>query len=159
MVDGHRVLIPRQTVGTGCGRRRQTCTSASKDVEKCRFWRVMYMFEIRVEIDRDGGVAELEGCPNFELCSKFIRSACADCAALKRATGAFSLRFAPWRVRIPPPPPYLLVRDSKQKSSHSRELSQPKWRRRRDSNPRDLIQAKRFSRPPHSTTLPPLRVG
>ena len=22
----------------------QTCTSASKDVEKCRFWRVMYMF-------------------------------------------------------------------------------------------------------------------
>ena len=33
------------------------------------------------------------------------------------------------------------------------------WRRRRDSNPRDLIQAKRFSRPPHSTTLPPLRVG
>ena len=73
------------------------------------------MFEIRVEIDRDGGVAELEGCPNFELCSKFIRSACADCAALKRATGAFSLRFAPWRVRIPPPAPYLLVRDSKQK--------------------------------------------
>ena len=77
----------------------------------------------------------------------------------KRATGAFSLRSAPWRVRIPPPPPYLLVRDSKQKSPHSRELSQPKWRRRRDSNPRDLIQAKRFSRPPHSTTLPPLRVG
>lgn len=41
------------------------------------------MFEIRVEIDRDGGVAELEGCPNFELCSKFIRSAYADRAALK----------------------------------------------------------------------------
>ena len=54
---------------------------------------------------------------------------------------------------------YLLVRDSKQKSSLSWELSQSKWRRRRDSNPRDLIQAKRFSRPPHSTTLPPLRVG
>ena len=65
----------------------------------------------------------------------------------------------PWRVRIPPPTPYLLVRDSKQKSSLSWELSQSKWRRRRDSNPRDLIQAKRFSRPPHSTTLPPLRVG
>ena len=36
--------IARQTVGTGCGRRHQTCTSASKDVKKCRFWRVMYMF-------------------------------------------------------------------------------------------------------------------
>lgn len=37
----------------------------------------------------------------------------------KRATGAFSLRFAPWRVRIPPPPPYLLVRDLKEKSPQS----------------------------------------
>ena len=32
------------------------------------------------------------------------------------------------------------------------------WRRRGDSNPRDP-KAKRFSRPPHSTTLPPLRKG
>ena len=32
---------------------------------------------------------------------------------------AFSLRFAPWRVRIPPPPPYLLVRDLKEKSPRS----------------------------------------
>ena len=30
------------------------------------------------------------------------------------------------------------------------------WRRRRDSNPR-TPKGKRFSRPPHSTTLPPLR--
>ena len=52
-----------------------------------------------------------------------------------------------------------LLETQNKKSSHSWELSQPKWRRRRDSNPRDLIQAKRFSRPPHSTTLPPLRVG
>ena len=41
----------------------------------------------------------------------------------------------------------------------SLEARKSNWRRRRDSNPRDLIQAKRFSRPPHSTTLPPLRVG
>ena len=41
----------------------------------------------------------------------------------------------------------------------SLEARNSNWRRRRDSNPRDLIQAKRFSRPPHSTTLPPLRVG
>jgi hypothetical protein len=31
------------------------------------------------------------------------------------------------------------------------------WRRGGDSNPRDGVTAKRFSRPPHSTTLPPLR--
>ena len=36
--------IARQTVGTGYGHRSQICTSAYKDVEKCRFWRVMYMF-------------------------------------------------------------------------------------------------------------------
>ena len=50
--------IARQTVGTGCGRRHQTCTSAFKDVEKCRFWRVTYMFEIQGEIESNGGVAE-----------------------------------------------------------------------------------------------------
>ncbi len=32
------------------------------------------------------------------------------------------------------------------------------WRRGRDSNPRKL-SLQRFSRPPHSTTLPPLRCG
>jgi hypothetical protein len=32
------------------------------------------------------------------------------------------------------------------------------WRRGRDSNPRKLA-LQRFSRPPHSTTLPPLRYG
>ncbi len=32
------------------------------------------------------------------------------------------------------------------------------WRRERDSNPRNL-SAQRFSRPPHSTTLPSLREG
>ena len=32
------------------------------------------------------------------------------------------------------------------------------WRRGRDSNPRKLA-LQRFSRPPHSTTLPPLRCG
>ena len=32
------------------------------------------------------------------------------------------------------------------------------WRRGRDSNPRKL-SLQRFSRPPHSTTLPPLRYG
>lgn len=41
------------------------------------------MFEIWAGIDHDGGVAEWEGCPNFERRSKFIRSACADRAALK----------------------------------------------------------------------------
>ena len=43
----------------------------------------MYTFGIQVEIESDGGVAEEEGCPNFELRSKFIRSAGADRAALK----------------------------------------------------------------------------
>lgn len=32
-----------------------------------------------------------------------------------------------------------------------------KWRRRRDSNSRWAINPRRFSRPLHSTTLPPLR--
>lgn len=41
------------------------------------------MFEIQGEIESNGGVAEEEGCPNFERSSKFIRSACADRAALK----------------------------------------------------------------------------
>ena len=33
------------------------------------------------------------------------------------------------------------------------------WRRRRDSNPRYPKRVKQFSRLPHSTTLPPLRMG
>ncbi len=37
-----------------------------------------------------------------------------------------------------------------------RNLLEHFWRRGRDSNPRDR-EAQRFSRPPHSTTLPPLR--
>ncbi|GEM_PF-3253449 len=41
------------------------------------------MFEIWAGIERDGGVVEWEGCPNFERSSKFIRSAYADRAALK----------------------------------------------------------------------------
>ena len=35
-------------------------------------------------------------------------------------------------------------------------LNASKWRRDRDSNPGNLA-VQRFSRPPHSTTLPPLR--
>ena len=35
-------------------------------------------------------------------------------------------------------------------------LSKAMWRRDRDSNPGNLA-VQRFSRPPHSTTLPPLR--
>ena len=35
-------------------------------------------------------------------------------------------------------------------------LKDSKWRRDRDSNPGNLA-VQRFSRPPHSTTLPPLR--
>ena len=35
-------------------------------------------------------------------------------------------------------------------------LNAGKWRRDRDSNPGNLA-VQRFSRPPHSTTLPPLR--
>ena len=35
-------------------------------------------------------------------------------------------------------------------------LKASKWRRDRDSNPGNLA-VQRFSRPPHSTTLPPLR--
>ena len=35
-------------------------------------------------------------------------------------------------------------------------LNASKWRRDRDSNPWNLA-VQRFSRPPHSTTLPPLR--
>lgn len=52
------------------------------------------MFEIWAGIDRDGGAVEWEGCPNFELCSKFIRSAYADRAALKTRHGRvfFTLR-------------------------------------------------------------------
>ena len=74
----------------------QTCTSASKDVEKCRFWRVMYTFgwDVRPRGDPitkklpllgafSSKMAEEEGCPNFERSSKFIRSAYADRAALK----------------------------------------------------------------------------
>ena len=45
------------------------------------------MFGVQVEIESDGGVAEWKGCPNFELCSKFIRSAYADRAALKTRHG------------------------------------------------------------------------
>ena len=56
----------RQNGRSSAEHNMQRCTPASKDVEKCRFWRVMYMFL------REG------------------------------------------RVRIPPPP-YLYVRDSKQK--------------------------------------------
>ena len=37
-----------------------------------------------------------------------------------------------------------------------RSAAQKNWRRGRDSNPRNL-SAQRFSRPPQSTTLPPLR--
>lgn len=52
------------------------------------------MFEIWAGIDRDGGVAEQEGCLNFEQRSKFIRSAYADRAALKTRHGRvfFTLR-------------------------------------------------------------------
>lgn len=45
------------------------------------------MFEIWAGIDHDGGVVEWEGYPNFERSSKFIRSACADRAALKTRHG------------------------------------------------------------------------
>ena len=63
---------------------------------------------------------------------------------------------APLQVRTPPP---ASAQGAITKKLPSLEAQNSNWRRRRDSNPRDLIQAKRFSRPPHSTTLPPLRVG
>lgn len=52
------------------------------------------MFEIQGEIESNGGVAEEEGCPNFERSSKFIRSVYADRAALKTRHGRvfFTLR-------------------------------------------------------------------
>ena len=58
--------------------------------------------------------------------------------------------FAPSRVRIPGNSPAT----KKTPAAGGRDYP---WRRRRDSNPRDPKRAKRFSRPPHSTTLPPLR--
>ncbi len=73
------------------------------------------MFEIQGEIESNGGVAEEEGCPNFERSSKFIRSACADRTALKTRHWLVFFTLRALRVRIPPPAPYLLERESKQK--------------------------------------------
>lgn len=47
---------------------------------------------------------------------------------------------------------------SLQKTSHMGSPALIRWRRRRDSNPRTGSTRKRFSRPPHSTTLPLLRI-
>ena len=84
------------------------------------------------------------GAPRPHLAAR--RAALAGCAG-KRV-----------RVSSAPPPPGFESCKGHKKTSHMGSPALIRWRRRRDSNPRTGSTRKRFSRPPHSTTLPLLRI-
>ena len=91
------------------------------------------------------------GCPNFELRSKFTRSAAsADRAPLKTRHRRVFLTLRALSGSNPPPSASTW-RQGASLGNYSiiRNSMKNEWRREGDSNPRSAHHAQRFSRPPH----------